>query len=150
MSSLQKMSSRASNTTALDNTTHALSLPPSPFIRQSPRTPFRGALLLVPVLCLLPRAARRKEGRKAQRPPLVMADLMAEAAAPALGGELPISDQTSKEVSTHKRGGRDVAGGREGRESLSEHPTLTDLPTPLTPYDRRLSRRWGSGRRGTK
>ena len=38
---------------------------------------------------------------------------MAEAAAPALGGELPISDQTSKEVSTQSEE-RGRKGMREG------------------------------------
>lgn len=53
--------------------------------------------------------------------------------------------QGSKNAQKRREGCR----RRKGGDSLFEHPTLTDLPTPYT-YDRRLSRRWGSGRRGTK
>ena len=60
---------------------------------------------------------------------------MAEAAAPALGGELPISDQTSKEVRTHKRGGRDVAGGREGIVCLNTQHSRTSPPPTHTTGD---------------
>ena len=59
-----------------------------------------------------------------------MADLMADAAAPALGGELPISDQTSKEVSTQR-----VEGERsqeEGELFVLLHAYGPPHPPPYT------------------
>jgi hypothetical protein len=77
---------------------------------------------------------------------------MAEAAAPALGGELPISDQTSKEVSTQsEEGGR--KGMREGELLFVLNMLITSPPPPHPPaytHDRKPSRRWGSGRHGTR